>query len=72
MIISSLVNTSLLIHILGELLLSSGEVGNPIPKSVQKLLIFESSLCSNVFDGDPGTYKLSATGLKTLGTQKLP
>ncbi|KAM7542612.1 hypothetical protein Aperf_G00000008521 [Anoplocephala perfoliata] len=65
-IISSLVNTSLLIHILGELLLKGEKVGNSIPISAQKLLIFDSSLCINVFDGDSGTSEFLATNLNTL------
>uniref|UniRef100_A0A0R3SXB9 DUF1981 domain-containing protein n=1 Tax=Hymenolepis diminuta TaxID=6216 RepID=A0A0R3SXB9_HYMDI len=67
-IISSLVNISLLIHIIGELLLNKGgeEIENSIPKYVQKLLIFDSSLNSNIFDRDTGKLKSLTTSLNTL------
>nr|CDS25689.2 brefeldin A inhibited guanine [Hymenolepis microstoma] len=67
-IISSLVNISLLMHIIGEILLSKGdgEIESSIPKSVQKLLIFDSSLNSNVFDRDTGKIKSPIMSLNTL------
>ncbi|VDN99983.1 unnamed protein product [Rodentolepis nana] len=67
-LISSLVNISLLMHIIGEVLLNNGvgEIENSVPKSVQKLLIFDSSLNLNVFDRDTGKIKSPIISLNIL------
>ncbi|KAL5108045.1 Brefeldin A-inhibited guanine nucleotide-exchange protein 3 [Taenia crassiceps] len=65
-IISSQLNTNLLIHLIGELLLSFGVDGEkPIPRAIQELLFFDSSLCVGTFAHKTGAFGTSLTGLTT-------
>ncbi|KAL5968224.1 Brefeldin A-inhibited guanine nucleotide-exchange protein 3, partial [Taenia solium] len=64
-IISSQLNTNLLIHLIGELLLSFGMDGEQsIPKAIQELLFYDSSLGVGIFDHS--TEVSGTSGLRLL------
>ncbi|VDM34088.1 unnamed protein product [Hydatigera taeniaeformis] len=66
-LISSQLNTILLIHLIGELLLSFGMAGEKsVPKSIQELLFFDSSLIVGTFARNIEASETSIMGLTTL------
>ncbi|EUB62872.1 Brefeldin A-inhibited guanine nucleotide-exchange protein 3 [Echinococcus granulosus] len=63
-VISSQLNTNLLIRLIGELLLSFGENGEKtVPKAVQELLFFDPSLSVGTFNHNIEASETSVTGL---------